>query len=110
MAKAIICRSTAVCVEGAGAHGQVELYLDNAGDEIPAVFGVALHTGNTTIPFIAVDPKGIVTFRYEDASVDGDLSVDIMASEADGTTTTETATGARLAGLDAGAPLTSTPT
>ena len=105
MSKAIYAKSVAVALDGAATYGQVELYLDDTGTPVDADFSVALHTGNTTIPFVGVDPKGIVTFRF-DNETEGALAVDITATEADGTATTESTTPATLASLKAGDPLT----
>lgn len=107
MAKDILIRSIAVTKNGANAAcGEVEVFLDNSG-EIPATFSVDLTSGNTTIPMVAVDPKGKITFRYDDSTA-GALSVDVTATEADGTTTTTKATTpATLAGKYVGQSIAS---
>ena len=107
MAKDILVRSTAVTKLGANAAcGEVEVFLDNSG-EIAATFDVALHSGNTTIPMVGIDPKGKITFRYEN-STQGALSIDVTATEADGTTTTTKATTpATLAGKYVGQSIAS---
>lgn len=107
MAKDILIRSTAVTKLGANAAcGEVEIFLDNSG-EIPATFSVALHSGVTTIPMCGLDPKGKITFRYENSTY-GAYSLDVTATEADGTTTTtKTTTLATLAGKYAGQSIAS---
>ena len=107
MAKDILVRSTAVTKLGANAAcGEVVVFLDNSG-ELPATFEVALHSGNTTIPMVGIDPKGKITFRYEN-STQGALSIDVTATEADGTTTTTKATTpATLAGKYVGQSIAS---
>lgn len=106
MAKDILVRSTAVTKLGANAAcGEVEVFLDNSG-EIPATFKVALHTGNTTIPMVGIDPMGKITFRY-DNSTQGALSIDVTATEAGGTTTTKATTPATLAGKYVGQSIAS---
>ena len=107
MAKDILIRSTSVNKLGANAaEGQVEIYLDNSG-EIPATFKVALHSGVTVIPMCAIDPKGIITFRYHNSTYGG-YSLDVTATEADGsTTTTKTTTLATLAAKYAGQSIAS---
>lgn len=107
MAKDILIRSTAVNKLGANsACGEVEVYLDNSG-EIAATFSIALHTGTTVIPMCGVDAKGKITFRYAN-STEGAYSIDVTATEADGTTTTtKTTTLATLAAKYAGQSIAS---
>ena len=97
MAKDILIRSTSVTKNGANAAcGEVVVFLDNSG-EIPATFSVDLHTGVSVIPMCGIDEKGKITFRYDDSTY-GAYSIDVTATEADGTTTTtKTTTLATLA-------------
>ena len=107
MAKDILIRSTAVTKLGANAAcGEVEVFLDNSG-EIPATFSMVLHSGVTVIPMAGIDPKGKITFRYENSTY-GAYSLDVTATEANGTTTTtKTTTLATLAGKYAGQSIAS---